>query len=489
MVGITSYGAYIPWYRMNRSIIFEQLGWFNPAHASVARGEKAVANYDEDSITMAVAAALDCLGTQPRDCIEGLYLASTSFPFAERQNAAIISQGLDLPAGVRAGDFGGSTKAGTTAFLAALDAAEKGTTLVCASENRLAKPGSAQEHTYGDGAAAFLTGNTDVLAEFKGSYSVSTDFIDFRRTPDEKFSHGWEERWIRDAGYSRLIPQAITGLLDKYDVTISDFAKVIVACPVAGAVKGLLKAIGAAPEQMQDTMMAQIGDTGAALPLMMLAAALEEARAGDNILVASYGSGSDALWFKVTDEIKTFHTSGRKGIKGHLAQRNDLSVYGKYLVFRNLIPLEVGIRGEEITPTAMTVLGRDGNAISALVGSRCRVCGTPQYPKQRVCVNPDCGAVDDMEEYRFSDKAGTLAAYTGDNLAFSWDPPQIYGLVDFEDGGRILLDLTDCSLDSVTVKMPVTMSFRRKYADPQRGYYGYFWKAVPVKSNSAPATV
>jgi hydroxymethylglutaryl-CoA synthase len=481
MVGITSFGAYIPWYRMNRAIIFEQLGWFNPANASVARGEKAVANYDEDSITMAVAAALDCLGGTPRDSVDGLYLASTSFPFAQRQNAVIVSQGLDLPPGVRTADFGGSTRAGTTALLCALDAAEGGRTMVCASDNRLAKPGSSQEHTYGDGAAAFVTGNENVLARFKGSFSVSSDFIDFRRIQEEKFCHGWEERWIRDEGYSRIIPEAVAGLLDRCNLKIGDFAKIILACPVAGAMKALTKAIGAAPEQIQDAMIAQVGDTGAALPLMMLAAALEDAKAGDKILVASYGSGSDALCFEVTDKIEEARKSGRKGIRGHLAEKTELSVYGKYLVFRNLIPLEVGIRGEEISPTAMSAIGRDGNAISALVGSRCRACGTPQYPKQRICVNPECGAIDDMEEYRFSDRVGTLAAYTGDNLAFSWDPPQIYGLVDFEDGGRILLDLTDCSLDSVRVKIPVAMSFRRKYADPQRGYYGYFWKAVPVK--------
>ncbi len=482
MVGITSYGAYIPWYRMNRTVIFEQLGWFNPANASVARGEKAVANYDEDSITMAVAAALDCLGEKSRGSVDGLYLGSTSLPFAQRQNAAVVSTGLDLPSGMRTADFGGSTKAGTSALLAALDAARGGgKTIACASENRLAKPGSSQEHTYGDGAAAFLTGDEDVLAQFKGSFSVSSDFIDFRRTQEEKFSHGWEERWIRDGGYSRIIPEAVSGLLDRYTLKITDFAKIILACPAAGAMKGLIKTIGASPEQMQDTMIAQVGDTGAALPLMMLAAALEDAKAGDKILVVSYGSGSDALWFEVTNEIAKAQKSNRKGISGHLAERNDLSVYAKYLVFRHLIPLEVGIRGEEISPTAMSALGRDGNAISALVGSRCRACGTPQYPKQRICVNPDCGAVDDMEDYRFSDKVGTLVSYTGDNLAFSWDPPQIYGLVDFENGGRILLDLTDCSLDSVKVKMPVTMSFRRKYADPQRGYYGYFWKAVPVK--------
>lgn len=481
MVGITSFGAYVPWYRMDRKLIFEQLGWFNPANAANARGEKAVANYDEDAITMAVAAAIDCLQQVDRQGIDGLYLASTSLPFAERQNAVIVSAGLDCKAGVRTADFSGSTRAGTTALLAALDATnDNNTMMVCASENRLGKPGSAQELTYGDGAAALLIGSENLIAEFKGSYSVSHDFIDFRRIPTERFIHGWEERWIRDEGYSKIIPEAVNGLIKKYDLNVTDFAKIIISCPVSGALKGIAKRIGATPEQLQDNMIANVGDTGAAMPLMMLVAALEDSKPGDKIMVASYGSGSEALYFEVTANIETAK-NGRKGIKGHLTERNEINVYGKYLVYRNLIPLEIGIRGEEIAPTAMSTLGREGKDITALIGSKCKACGTPQYPKQRVCVNPDCGATDDMEEYRFSDKNGTLMAFTGDNLAFSWDPPQIYGLVDFEEGGRILLDLTDCTLDSVKVGMPIKMSFRKKYADPDRGYYGYFWKALPVK--------
>ena len=482
MVGITSYGAYIPWYRMNRKLIFEQLGWFNPANAAHARGEKAVANYDEDAITMAVAAALDCLQQRDRNCIDGFFLASTSMPFGERQNAVIASDGLDCKAGVRTADFSGSTRAGTTALLSALDATTDETTLmICAGENRPAKPGSAQEHTYGDGAAAFLTGSNDIIAAFKGSFSVSHDFIDYRRTSTEKFIHGWEERWIREEGYSKIIPEAVNGLIKKYDLEVADFSKIIVACPVTGALKGIAKKIGAAPEQLQDNMIANVGDTGSAMALMMFVAALEEAKPGDKIMVVSYGSGSDALYFEVTDKIEEAK-KGKKAITGHLADRNDINVYGKYLVYRNLLPLEIGIRGEEIAPTAMSTLGRDGKGITALIGSRCTACETPQYPKQRVCVNPDCGAIDEMEDYRFSDKIGALTAFTGDNLSFSWDPPQIYGLVDFEQGGRMLLDLTDCTLDTVSVGMPVKMSFRRKYADPDRGYHGYFWKAVPVKS-------
>lgn len=481
MTGITSYGAYIPWYRMNRKVIFDQLGWFNPATAGVARGEKAIANHDEDSITMAVSAAIDCLTDMPRDSVDGLFLASTSLPFAERQNSAIVTEALDLKPGIRTADFSGSLKSGTTALLSALDAAKNGISImVSASDSRVGKPGSSQEHTFGDGAAALLAGSEGVIAEFKGSFSVSHDFIDYRRISEERFSHGWEERWIRDEGYMKIIPEAALGLAQKYNLNVADFAKIIIACPAAAALRGLVKAFGAQPEQIQDNLVSNVGDTGAAMPLLMLSAALEDANPGDKILLVSYGNGSDALFFEVTDEI-TKVQKGRKGITGHLAERNDLTTYGKYLVFKNLIPIEAGIRGEEISPTAMSVLWREGRGISALVGSRCTECGTPQYPRQKVCVNPECGAIDQMEDYRFSDKTGALTSYTGDNLAFSWDPPQIYGLVDFPEGGRIFIDLTDCELESLTVGMPVSLSFRRKYQDPQRGFYGYYWKAVPLR--------
>lgn len=66
MVGICSFGGYVPRYRLKRFKIFEDMGWLNPAVIANARGEKAVANFDEDSLTMAVAAGLDCLRGQDR---------------------------------------------------------------------------------------------------------------------------------------------------------------------------------------------------------------------------------------------------------------------------------------------------------------------------------------------------------------------------------------------------------------------------------------
>jgi len=281
MAGITSYGAYIPWYRMNRKVIFEQMGWFNGATAGVARGEKAVANYDEDTVSMAASAALDCMKGQIREEIGGLSLASTSLPFAQRQNAIIISGALDLSPGIRTADYAGSLKAGTAALLAALDAVNSGSTdswMVASGECRVGKPGSAQEHTFGDGAGALLVGKKNVIAEFKGSYSVSYDFIDYLRLTEERFIHPWEDRWIREEGFGKIIPEAVSGLLRKYNLKIAEFAKVIIPCPMTAWIKGFGKALGARDDQIEDNLQATVGDTGAALPIMMMVAALEKAK-------------------------------------------------------------------------------------------------------------------------------------------------------------------------------------------------------------------
>lgn len=487
MIGITSYGAYIPWYRLNRELILQQMSWFNSANAAYARGEKAVANHDEDVITMGYAAARNCLDMEARQDIDGLYLASLSLPFAQRQNAVVVADALALRPDIRSADFTGSLKSGTTALLAALDHAaanQDASLLVCASECRVPKPGSAQEYTYGDGAAAVAIGSHNVIAEFKQAYSVSHDFIDSRRLSGERFEHGWEERWIRDEGYLKIIPEAIKGLLAQARLTPADFAQICIACPSAPALKAFPKLLAVQPEVIADNLVGVIGDTGTAMPLVMLTAALEKAKPGDKILLVSFGYGADALYFEVTTEIDKVRPK-LKNLADQLNQKEALGVYSRYLAHKNLLPLDMGARGEVIVPTAMTVLWQQGRTISSLEGVKCQVCGTPQYPQHKVCVNPQCGACGQMEPYSFCDKHGEVASFTADYLAFSWDPPQLYGMIDFEGGGRIFLDFTDCKAKDVTVGMTVETTFRRKYADPNRGYYGYYWKVKPVQPAKA----
>jgi hydroxymethylglutaryl-CoA synthase len=482
MAGIVSYGGYIPRYRLNRMAVFQAMGWFNPANLLYARGVKAVANYDEDSITMAAAAGIDSLRGFDRSQVEGVYFASTTMPYKERLNAGIIAAALGLKENARAADFASALKSGTTALIAAMEAVESRgakNVLVCGADCRLGKTGSMQEMVFGDGGAAFLVGDEDVIAEFKGAYSLTCDFVDHYRGELARYDRGWEDRWIRDEGYDKMVPAAIRGLLERYDLQLSDFNKVIYPCHYEGEHRKIAATLGMKPESVQGTMLEEVGDTGTAQPLVMLVRALEEASAGDRILVVSFGSGCDVLWFEVTGAIA--RTKGRIGIRGHLEKKADLGSYEKYAVFRDIIPVEIGGRGEQDLPTRFSLMWRHRRTVLGLFGSRCNACGTPQFPPQRICVNPDCRAVDRMEDYCFADKEGRIFNYTGDMLAFSYDPPQIYGTVEFDGGGRILLNFTDCDLNGIKVGMPVEMTFRKKYDDDRRGVHSYFWKAMPRK--------
>lgn len=479
MIGIVSYGSYIPRYRINRKTISAAMGWLNPA---TLPGEKAVANYDEDSLTMAVAAGMDCLEGADRGKLNGLYLATTTAPYRERESAAIVAMALNLSSSIRTADFANSLKAGTSALLLAGDSVKSGgvnSVLVCSSDCRLGRPGSSQEISFGDGAAAFLVSSDGVIASLEGSYSVAYDFPDHWRAAYDRFGRSLEDRWIRDEGYTKFIPEAITGLLMKYGLKAKDLTKVIYPGPYPRDHATMGKRLGFESGQIQELLMEAVGDSGVASPLLMLVAALDEAKPGDNILAVSYGNGCDALWFTVTEEIDKRRNRG--GIKKYLASKKELISYEKYLALRGILPVEVGLRGE-VGPTHLLTAWRERATILALRGSRCKRCGTPQYPPQRVCVNPNCRAIDEMEDYRFSDKKGTLFSYTEDRLAFSISPPQTTGMIDFEGGGRYVFDITDCEPGSLQIGMPMEMTFRRKYADEVRGIYGYFWKAMPIRA-------
>jgi 3-hydroxy-3-methylglutaryl CoA synthase len=394
----------------------------------------------------------------------------------------VIATALDLREDIRTSDFTTSVKAGTGALISAYDAVGSGTSqsvLVCASDCRLGKPGGYQEEMYGDGAAALLVGNTGVIASIEGTYSLSYDFVDSWRVEKDTYVRQWEDRWVRDEGYARFISEAISGLMSKCNLATGDVAKVVYPCLYARAHLDIGRKLGFDPGQLQDHMFGDIGNTGAAYTLMVLVAALEDAQPGDRIVVASFGNGSDAILLQVTDEIEKVRN--RRAIKGHLGSKKDLGSYEKYATFREVLEIDTGGRGEEVASTQQSILWRERRMIVGLVGSKCRRCGTPQYPRQEICANPKCGAMGEMDSYRFSDRKGSLFTYTGDVLAFSPSPPAIYATVDFEGGGRWLFDLTDSELEALEVGMPVEMSFRRKYHDAYRGQRVYFWKATPIR--------
>ena len=257
MIGITSYGAYIPRLRLERMAIFQAMGWFAPAIVMVAQGERSMCNHDEDALTMAVAAARDCLTGTDKKLIDGSYLCSTTLPFADRQNAGILKTALNLGDRMITADFTSSLRAGTTGLITALDVVKGGSRtniLVTASDKRETKPAYFYEMWFGDGAAALLVGDRDVIAEFKGSYTVSYDFVDHYRGAGKAYDYMWEERWLREEGYSKFIPEAVDGLFKKIGITMNDVQKVVFPCLFKAEHKAIAKKLGATPEKVIDTM-------------------------------------------------------------------------------------------------------------------------------------------------------------------------------------------------------------------------------------------
>ncbi|MGA2367885.1 MAG: hypothetical protein ABSF74_04865 [Dehalococcoidia bacterium] len=180
MLGITSYGAYVPIHRLCRSEI--ERVW---SRAPLS-GEKAIANYDEDSLTMAVAACRDCItGFDPKK-IDSLYFASTTFPYKEKQSAAVIARAIDVGRETFTMDIGNSLRGGMGAVRIAFDslrANQKKEALVCSADMRLSYPNGSKEMEFGDGAAALQLGDTKVIASIDVMDTVYDEIIDLWRAP------------------------------------------------------------------------------------------------------------------------------------------------------------------------------------------------------------------------------------------------------------------------------------------------------------------
>lgn len=475
--GILSCGAYVPRARLQRKAIAAANGWFNAGLKGLAKGERAIGNWDEDTITMAVEAARDCLADSDRSALRHVRLASTTHPFDDRQNATVVATALHLPAALRTSDVSGSLRAGTGALIDALEAGEPA--LVIASDMRRARAGSTHEMQYGDGAAAFRVGEGDPLATLVAVHTESVDFVHQYRMHDRNSDYGWEERWIRDEGYLKIVPRAIAAVLSKAGVEPASIAHFCLPGTLSRVQAAVAKKCGVSEGAVRDPLTATVGDTGAAHPLLMLAHALEQARPGERILLAGFGEGCDALLLEAG--AAAGQAAGRRCVTDALAQRREDSNYLRWLSFTGTIDLERGMRAEVDKPTPLTVLYRNRDMVEGLVGGRCRHCGTVQFPRQRYCVNPDCNALDSQDDYLFSERTGSVLSYTADSLTYSPDPPTYFGMVQIDGGGRMLMDFTEIDPASIDVGLPVRMMFRIKDADPNRGFVRYFWKAAPVR--------
>jgi len=466
MVGVESYGAYIPRHRLSLAAIGGRT-------AREGGPEKAIAWNDEDSVTMAVSAAVNCLRGLDRNRVDAVYFASTSYAFREKQAAALVARALDLRLDLRCADFAGSLRAGTTALRAASDAVAAGSArcvLVVASDCRMGAPNSGLELRLGDAAAAFLVSDSDVIAQLEAAHALSDEIVDLWRGDGDAFVHSWEDRFVLQEGYVPRIVEAVQGLLEASGTDVSDYAKVVLYGPDQRSLGTVARKLGVAADSLCDPLFGRLGNAGAAFAPLLLAAALEEAKPGEKLLVANYGDGADALAFSATDRLLKFEP--RRGVSWHLERRVSVANYDHYLKARGLQAAEW--EAPAGPGLSATIHFRDRDNDISFCGQKCKACGAVQFPVQRVCES--CFAKDDFERYRLSDRDGRLVTYTFDYFFPTPEPPTVVGIVDI-DGARVHMQLVNCPPEETKTGLPLEFEFRRIHQ--AGGRPNYYWKATP----------
>jgi 3-hydroxy-3-methylglutaryl CoA synthase len=477
---IVSCGLYVPQWRMERARIAEALGWLGPPGGPPMSGARAVCNWDEDALTMAVEAGRRCMAGAERGSPAALSLASTTLPFAERSNATLVAEALDLRDDIRTSDCTGSLRAGTTGLAEAATRAEEASALVIASDTRMARPGSTAEMEYGAGAVALLISRDprasghEPIATLTAAAHVSADFVDHYRMSGEAFDYALEERWVRDEGAAKLIPIAIGRALARADITASSIDHFAMPGP-AGTVRRVAQAAGISHARVHEGLREDCGDAGAAQPLLLLLAMLAAASPGQRLLLIGFGQGVDAL---VLDAGGQGPAQARRELDRAVARRRVEPYYTRYLAHRGLLAPDFGMRAERDQRTAHSVAWRRHRELAAFIGGRCAACGAVQFPKSRVCVNPDCRRTDTQADHGLAETTGRVRSFTEDWQAYTPHPPYIYGNIGLEAGGNLLMELTDLESGELAVGAEVRFVFRIKDCDPQRAYRRYFWKAT-----------
>ncbi len=467
MTGIVSYGAYLPYWRLQRGAIAGALG------TGGGKGSRSVASYDEDTTSMGVEAARIALRMAPGAAPpSSMWFATTDPAYLDKTNANAIHAALALPSSVAAIDMIGGVRSGFGAGFAAHSA--RG--LAVLADTRSGLPGGGDEANGGDGAVALLFGDDDVIVEPIANASATAEFTDRWRVPGEASSKVWEERFGEYA-YVPLADEAITAALKSANLTAADIDHLIVTGLQARAVGSARKAVGAKPEALVDDLGSVVGNTGAAHWGLMLADVLDRARPNETILMAVMADGCDVVIWRTTAALPAYRErAGFQPVRSRLEQTNDGLTYAQFLIWKGQLRREPPRRPEPDRPAAPPSL-RTNRWKYGFFGS-VDEGGFVHLPPSRVSM--ESGEIDHMVEKRMADVQATIATFTIDRLAYSMSPPVVAVVIDFDGGGRMQCELTDVDPAKVRIGDRVEMTFRRLYT--QDGIHNYFWKARPTGS-------
>ncbi|MFH8735184.1 zinc ribbon domain-containing protein [Streptomyces sp. NPDC017964] len=472
-VGVTGYGIHLPLWRLDRAQIRKALG------SGGGKGTRAVASYDEDSTSMGVEAARRALAGAPAP--HGLVFATATPAYTDKTNATTLHAALGLERGVPAYDFTGAARSGVGALFAAADSAAAGrSSLAVLSDIRTGLPGSAEERDGGDAAAAVLFGTGDaVLARLAGRGSASAEFLERWRPPGEPSSRLWEERFAEGI-YKELADEAVESALKDAGLDRSAIDRVAVAGLHRRAVKSITRSLGR-DATVGDDLAGVIGATGTAQPGVLLASALDEAGPDETVLLLVLGDGADALVFRTTAELAAWRERRPYAPVAEQAAEGREVTYQTFLTWRGFLRREPPRRPDPERP-AGPASARNAHWKYGLTGSRCEECGTRHLPAIRVC--RACHSVDRMTREQVADLTATVATFQSDLLTYSLNPPLTAAVLDFDGGGRAVLEVTDADVAQLAIGDRLEMTFRRLYTTGD-GVHNYFWKARPARAADA----
>jgi 3-hydroxy-3-methylglutaryl CoA synthase/uncharacterized OB-fold protein len=430
------------------------------------KGHRAAASFDEDATTMAVEAARLAVAGYAGPGLGSLWFATANPPYLDRTNANVVHAALRLDRRAPAYDLVSSVRGTFGALRAAVGSAAPA--LVVASDLRIGLPGGPDESYFGDGAAAVIVGDdTDapVLAEVMGWTSASEEFVDRWRVPGDIRSKTWEERF-GEVRYAQLGSQVMAELLEEAAVEPAQIDRLVVTGTHGRAVKAVATRSGMKVDPTVDDLALRIGNTGAAHPLVLLAAILETAVPGELIALVGLADGAEALLLRVSEALADYRPA--RTVAAQVAGGGSLA-YGRYLAWRGLLPVEPPRRPEPARVSA-SAAARSADWKYGLVGSR-SADGTVSLPP----------AIGDPDSQPMASVTGTVRTFTVDRLSYTPSPPMVFAVVDFDGGGRLPVELTDVDASEVAVGDRVEMTFRRlSSAD---GIHNYFWKGRPKRDH------
>jgi hydroxymethylglutaryl-CoA synthase len=466
MVGIESYGVYFPFYRLSRKEIGKVWGMAG------GPGEKAVASADEDCVTMAIEAGFDCLAGMDPKTVDGLIFATTTAPYRQKACAPIIAGVLGLPKKAFTLDLTDTLRAGTSGIKIAIDQIKSGTcnkVLVVASDMRISEQESFDEQMSGDGAAAVLVSQDNLIADFRDSYSITDEIVGVWRTEKDDYVQHFEDKIEDSFAFQGNVLEVVKGLAQKTGIDLKEIGKFACSYFDPRGLMGIAGKLGLNPiNQVADPLFTSIGNPGVSAPLIAFANALENIQPKQDIVLAAHGDGADALLFTTTDKLGSLPP--RVGIKGNLARKATLFSYEQYVKFRKMTK-----RQRPVPKASPVIHWRDRDTEFGFMGEKCQNCGTVQFPLNRICTI--CHTKDRFDKVKLC-KKGKIFTFTNDYIRTGGAQPVPWCVLDLENGGRVFLTMTDCEPAKVKIGMEVDIVFRIYHQGA--GFNNYYWRCRPA---------